>query len=155
MSEQDDKPKESDGELLRRQLGKLTYPDNCEDVIGAIVSIANIARREGLLSLEQYVGDIKDPLLRALLKCIIDGVDPAESKIIADNHARAALQRRAQYINIVRQGMESVQDGHRPQVIAERVHAILGDSKGSTSTSEGEAAACLLTDSEINKLLNL
>jgi chemotaxis protein MotA len=42
------------------------------------VECANIARRDGLLSLEATVSEIEDPLLRRGLELAIDGTDPGD-----------------------------------------------------------------------------
>jgi chemotaxis protein MotA len=53
-------------------------------VIESVVSLAERARREGLLALEDAVGDITDPFLRKGLLMAIDGTDSEELREILD-----------------------------------------------------------------------
>ncbi len=46
------------------------------EIISQIVNLAEKARREGLLSLEEEADSISDPLLRKGLTVVIDGTDP-------------------------------------------------------------------------------
>lgn len=45
-------------------------------VVGQIVHWSQIARREGLLGLEKYIGNIPDPFLRRGLQMVVDGIEP-------------------------------------------------------------------------------
>jgi chemotaxis protein MotA len=49
-----------------------------ESLLETLVECANIARRDGLLSLEATVSEIEDPLLRRGLELAIDGTDPGD-----------------------------------------------------------------------------
>jgi chemotaxis protein MotA len=49
-----------------------------EETIGEIVTLAERARREGLLSLEDDVAAVKDDFLRDGLQAAIDGTDPED-----------------------------------------------------------------------------
>jgi chemotaxis protein MotA len=49
-----------------------------DSLVGTIVSLAERARREGLLALEDAAKDLEDPFLRRGLEFAIDGTDPEE-----------------------------------------------------------------------------
>ncbi|WP_053957432.1 motility protein A [Inediibacterium massiliense] len=49
---------------------------NASEVIGKIIDIANIARREGLLALEEAADKIDDDFLKKGVMLIVDGTDP-------------------------------------------------------------------------------
>lgn len=49
-------------------------------LIKEIVNIATVARREGILSLEKYVNEIKNPFFANNLRHVVDGYDPAVLK---------------------------------------------------------------------------
>ncbi len=49
---------------------------NTPDVIRKIIDLSNVARKEGLLSLEEAAGDLDDPFLRKGILLIVDGTDP-------------------------------------------------------------------------------
>jgi chemotaxis protein MotA len=48
------------------------------DLAGTIVDLSDKARKEGLLSLDDMVDDIEDPLFRKGIRMVVDGVDPEE-----------------------------------------------------------------------------
>lgn len=52
---------------------KEVFPD---EVIGEIINLANIARKEGLLALEEYAEDLQDDFLKKGIMLIVDGTDP-------------------------------------------------------------------------------
>jgi chemotaxis protein MotA len=67
---------------------------NLDDDINKIVDIANIARRNGLLALEEMTGTLDDPFLKKGILLVVDGSDPdllrsimeTELSIIKERH---------------------------------------------------------------------
>ena len=49
---------------------------NTSDMIGKIIELSNVARKEGLLSLEEAAADLDDPFLKKGILLIVDGTDP-------------------------------------------------------------------------------
>lgn len=64
-------------------------PVDAQKSIESIVAMADLARRQGLLALEEMVREVEDPLLRQGIEMTVDGTDPEEiaeiieAKIIA------------------------------------------------------------------------
>lgn len=56
----------------------VTGPPKYNQLMETLVNCANIARRDGLLSLEATVNDLENPLLRRGLELAIDGTDPQD-----------------------------------------------------------------------------
>lgn len=46
------------------------------EIIQKIIDLSNVARKEGLLSLEEAAGDIDDPFLQKGILLVVDGTDP-------------------------------------------------------------------------------
>jgi chemotaxis protein MotA len=75
------------GKLLQRTLmTKVTPPDVLVD---AVVKLADRARREGLLALEDAVRAVEDPFLRRGLELAVDGTDPEELREIMESQVEA------------------------------------------------------------------
>lgn len=55
-----------------------------EEIMGQLVSLAEKARREGLLSLEEESESITDPFLKKGLGLVIDGTDPEQVRAILE-----------------------------------------------------------------------
>lgn len=55
-----------------------------EQIITKIIELANVARREGLLALEEAVSEIKDEFLQKGVMLIVDGTDPELVKNILE-----------------------------------------------------------------------
>lgn len=53
-----------------------TLPSNEEETINNIISLSNVARKEGLLALEEAANGIEDEFLKKGLLLIVDGTDP-------------------------------------------------------------------------------
>lgn len=75
--------------------------------IDNIISIANVARRDGLLALEELTDDMEDPFLKKAIMLVVDGSDPdliqsvleTELDMMRERHAenRAVLDAAAAY----------------------------------------------------------
>src|SRR5688572_10554381 len=50
--------------------------ESCADVVPVVVSLADKARKEGLLALEDSLKDIEDPFLVKGVTMAVDGTDP-------------------------------------------------------------------------------
>ncbi|MCR5793237.1 MAG: motility protein A [Lachnospiraceae bacterium] len=53
-----------------------TTPSNEEETIKSIIDLSNVARKEGLLALEEAAGSIDDDFLKKGVLLIVDGTDP-------------------------------------------------------------------------------
>lgn len=49
---------------------------NTSDIIKKIIDLSNVARKEGLLSLEEAAGDMEEPFLKKGIMLVVDGTDP-------------------------------------------------------------------------------
>ena len=49
---------------------------NEAEMIKSIIDLSNVARKEGLLALEEAANDLEDPLLKKGILLIVDGTDP-------------------------------------------------------------------------------
>ncbi len=67
-------------------MAKVVPPD---DVVATIVQMAEKARREGLLALEEAARTVDDPFLKKGLELAIDGTDPDEVAEILEAEIRA------------------------------------------------------------------
>jgi chemotaxis protein MotA len=76
--------------MIRSMTAKVT-PSN--DLVDSVVSLAERARREGLLALEEAAKDVQHPFLRRGLELAIDGTDPEELAEIL--HAEVAAKKKA------------------------------------------------------------
>ncbi|HZW09566.1 MAG TPA: motility protein A [Phycisphaerales bacterium] len=65
-------------------------------VITDIVRFAEVARREGILALENHVGDMRDPFIVRGVKMAVDGTDPELIQQIMDTELEALMDRHAQ-----------------------------------------------------------
>jgi len=53
-------------------------------VVDSIVAMADLARRQGLLALEEMARDVEDPMLRQGIELTVDGTDPEEIEEILE-----------------------------------------------------------------------
>jgi chemotaxis protein MotA len=68
-------------QFQRALMAKLTPPG---DLVESVVALADRARREGLLALEDAAKDVSDPFLRRGLELAIDGTDAEELREILE-----------------------------------------------------------------------
>ena len=77
-------------QLQKAFLAKLTPPN---ELVDSVVKLAERARREGLLALEDAVKTVQHPFLKRGLQLAIDGTDPEELHDIL--HAEIAAKKKA------------------------------------------------------------
>ncbi len=65
-------------------------------IIAKILELANTARREGLLALEEGAGDIEDAFLKKGVGLIVDGTDPELVKSILDTEMSFISERHSE-----------------------------------------------------------
>lgn len=73
-----------------------TYQDDPNDIIDKLMELANIARREGLLALEEAVQEEDDDFLQKGILLIVDGTDPELVKNILETELNFIEERHAQ-----------------------------------------------------------
>lgn len=59
-------------------------PADAQKSVETIVAMADLARRQGLLALEEMVAGVEDPLLRQGIELTVDGTDPEEIQEILE-----------------------------------------------------------------------
>lgn len=64
-------------------------------LISTILSISEIARKEGILSLDSRVAEIEEPLLQRGVQMVVDGIDVGLIGEILDNEVTASADRHA------------------------------------------------------------
>ena len=100
--------------------------EHIEEVILAIATFAHLGRTNGLLSLEGYIHNTNSHVAATLLRMIVDGIEPSVVNKAAGNLKKAMLYRREVYLEVLIQGIESVQQGESPRVLMEKLYSILG-----------------------------
>lgn len=66
---------------------------NSQEMITKIIDLSNVARKEGLLSLEEAAGDINDDFLKKGILLIVDGTDPELVRAILETELSAMEDR--------------------------------------------------------------
>jgi len=91
--------------LVKMAMGKSEVDLNSQ--IDEIVEMANIARKNGLLALEDKVSEMKDPFLINGIMLILDGTDPELVKNVLETEVYYMDQRHARCISIFETGSAS------------------------------------------------
>ncbi len=79
--------------FIRKGFFGTTY--NIEKLIEDLVSFAEIARRDGILSLENVTRDIEDPFIVKGIQMAVDGTDPELIEQILNNELDNVIERHA------------------------------------------------------------
>ena len=64
-----------------------------QELISRIISLANVARKEGLLNLENMVADLDDPFMSRGIMLIVDGTDPQLVRDIMETEVASMEER--------------------------------------------------------------
>jgi chemotaxis protein MotA len=78
------------------RLGFFPKTPSISKIIGQIVRLGELARREGVLSLEKSLGDIKDEFLANGIRLVVDGTSAPEIEQILTAEMEAMDQRHSQ-----------------------------------------------------------
>lgn len=81
----------------------LNKQENLVDVINTLVSLAETARRDGLLALEAKLPDIKYPLIRSGLQMAVDGADAGSVESVLRSEVEATSRRHKDGKNLMDQ----------------------------------------------------
>jgi chemotaxis protein MotA len=73
-----------------------SVPPDPAETIRELVKYAEVARREGILSLENLIPEMKDPFIVRGVKMAVDGTDPELIKTILDTELDALMERHSQ-----------------------------------------------------------
>lgn len=68
---------------------------NTGEIIDKVIELANVARREGLLALEEAVDEVNDDFLKKGVMLIVDGTDPEMVKNILETELMNMMDRHA------------------------------------------------------------
>lgn len=68
---------------------------NTGQIIDKVIELANVARREGLLALEEAVDEVNDEFLKKGVMLIVDGTDPEMVKNILETELSNMIDRHA------------------------------------------------------------
>ena len=71
-------------------------PGDAVATIKDLVRYAEVARREGILSLENLISEMRDPFIVRGVKMAVDGTDPELIKTIMDTELEALMERHGQ-----------------------------------------------------------
>ena len=74
-------------------------PSNEEETIRSIISLSNVARKEGLLALEEAASDIDDDFLKKGVLLIVDGTDPELVRSIMETELTCIEERHFKVIS--------------------------------------------------------
>jgi len=76
--------KDFTGSIKWLKLALMAKPTTADGLVADLVRLADRARKEGLLALEDAAGEVSDPFLRHGLELAIDGTDPEELRDILE-----------------------------------------------------------------------
>ena len=71
---------------------------NIEEMIRSIIDLSNVARKEGLLSLEEAAAELEDPFLKKGILLIVDGTDPDLVRAILETEIMSVDSRHREVI---------------------------------------------------------
>ena len=74
---------------------------NTSEMIGKIIELSNVARKEGLLSLEEAATDLEEPFLKKGILLIVDGTDPELVRAIMETELVSVEGRHKETIGLV------------------------------------------------------
>lgn len=75
-----------------------TKKENLQEIIEVMAVLADKARREGLLALEEESKKIEDPFMRKGIMLVVDGIEPAQVRTIMELEIRHMEERHEQGI---------------------------------------------------------
>jgi len=90
---------------------------NPKPLVHVIVGLSELARREGLLSIEEHLENIKSDFLTQSLQLIIDGTDPETIKSIMNTRINRMHYEYKSILEMIRDGVLAIQNGDNPAIV--------------------------------------
>ena len=81
--------KDATGSIAAVKHAFTAKPPAQDESVGTLVSLAEQARRNGLLALEEQARDVEDPFLKQGVELLVDGTDPNELRDILESKVYA------------------------------------------------------------------
>lgn len=75
-------------------------PANGDDAVNIMMKMAEIARREGVLALEEKLKDVEDPFLKQGLQLVVDGMDADSARAILETQMEGVDARHQTQISL-------------------------------------------------------
>jgi len=72
---------------------------NTTEIIKSIINLSNVARKEGLLSLEEAASDLNEPFLKKGIMLVVDGTDPELVRAIMETELVSVEARHKKVVN--------------------------------------------------------
>ena len=73
---------------------------NTEKLIDLLVDMAQVARKSGLLALEERAGELDDPFFKQGIMMIVDATEPEEVRSLMENELETTSERHAEMISV-------------------------------------------------------
>ena len=98
-------------------------------VIDAIVDIAQVTRKQGLLVLDEKIREMPDSFTRLGMRLLVDGTDPELVNAMLEIHMVASSRTGVGLLEqmIIKEGLLSIQSGETPQYTRKKLYAYLGE----------------------------
>lgn len=110
-------------DLVSRPLDQMTIDD-----MGHLWrQIAEQARAEGILSLQQFEAKAASPLVREALQLAVDGTEPALIEDLLQTRSRTLLRHLETRAQMVSEGLLAIMAGDNPAVVAHKLSAFYGE----------------------------
>ena len=100
----------------------------CVKLIASVISLAEKARRMGLLALEDDFAHVKDPFMKKGLQLVVDGTDPVLVRDILSVSMHSSNFKGVKLLKtvITLEGILSIQSGDNPRIVADKLSAFFG-----------------------------
>jgi len=102
------------------------YEVEYNEIKELLITIADKARRDGLLSLEPYIEKLPSPLMQYGLRLVVDGVDEHLINDILENYINRLPEHDKILATAIKQGVIAIGRGDHPRLVATRIEAVVG-----------------------------
>lgn len=130
--------KSIDTELIR-VFGVVSEDDEIiRKTIDSLVSLSDMARKEGLLALEEAIPSLSPVYLKLGLQLVVDGTDPNTIRrvLYLARHAGDLNEREIALRMIIEDGVLGIQEGLNPRVLKTHLMAYLGEGAAMQAAME-------------------
>jgi hypothetical protein len=126
--------------LVGRPLDQLTV----EEMASLWRQVAQQARSEGILSLQQFEGKLSSPLLREALQLTVDGTEPDVIEDLLKIRSRTLLRQLETRAQMVDEGLLAIMAGDNPGLIAHKLSAFYAEDTQGVKRPDSVTAAQLV-----------
>lgn len=117
----------SKDELIKLLSKKYDFsPESYKDIVRVCTILSELARKSGLLQLDDLIQYVEEDIFKKGLTYVIDGTDPEYINAMLNQYINTFIENSRKKLEMFADGLLSIQAGENPRILKEKLELHLG-----------------------------